>query len=259
MPLVEPVPQRMQATPFDTATLRAQVAAINWWHQIDLGHGIITPGQDRSAEKLTRLHLPADLHSKTVLDIGAWDGFFSFEAEKRGASRVVAVDHFESPAERWGGHAGFQLAHRVLNSKVQTLDADVHDLNPKTHGQFDLVLFLGVLYHLKDPLLALERVAAVTRHQLILETHIDMLWSRRPAIAFYPGGELKGDHTNWCGPNPAALYAMLRTVGFTRIETAWMEPRWRRWGRAVKLAFKKPRQSFWASLQQARIVMHAWK
>jgi hypothetical protein len=83
---------------------------------------------------------------------------------------------------------------------------------------FDVVLFLGVLYHLRHPLLALERVAAVVGELLVVETHVDLTLLRRPAAAFYPGGELLGDETNWWGPNANAVVAMLRAVGFTSVE-----------------------------------------
>ena len=94
----------------------------------------------------------------SVLDIGAWDGFFSFECERRGASRVVAADYFSWHGSGWGTKAGFTLARDVLGSKVEDVDIDVMDLTPERVGTFDLVLFLGVLYHLRHPLLALERV-----------------------------------------------------------------------------------------------------
>lgn len=77
---------------------------------------------------------------------------------------------------------------------------DVYDLSPEKVGVFDVVLFLGVLYHLSHPLLGLERVASVTGDLLIPETHVDLLDHRRPAMAFYPGGKLGGDVTNWWGP-----------------------------------------------------------
>ena len=83
--------------------LKSEVAKINWWHRIDLGNGIITPGIDSTLERLKTLHMPDDLHGKNVLDIGAWDGFFSFEAKRRGASRVLAIDSFCWEAEEgWG-------------------------------------------------------------------------------------------------------------------------------------------------------------
>jgi len=95
----------------------------------------------------------------------------------------------------------------------------VMDHSPETVGVFDLVLCLGVLYHMRHPLLALEKVASVTGRQLILETHVDMLEHKRPAGAFYPGGELNSDPSNWWGLNPAAIEAMLKEVGFREVRT----------------------------------------
>jgi tRNA (mo5U34)-methyltransferase len=203
--------------------LQTRVDSIRWWHSIDLGHGIVTKGVDSSqAERLSRLRLPADLSGRSVLDIGAWDGFFSFEAERRGAARIVAADYYSWHGTGWGtgkGKAGFQLAREALGSRVEDVDVDVMDLTPERLGTFDIVLFLGVLYHLPNPLLALERVASVARDFLVLETVVDMVGFGRPAAAFYPGRELNGDPTNWWGPNEAAVHGMLRSVGFTRVET----------------------------------------
>ena len=86
------------------------------------------------------------------------------------------------------------------------------------------MLFLGVLYHLKHPWVALERVASVCDGLLILETHADLLDLRRPAMALYPGDEVAGDASNWWGPNLAALKAMLREEGFARVEVVHREP-----------------------------------
>src|SRR5205085_11848007 len=164
----------------------------------------VTPGMADTRAQVARLHLPGSLAGKTVLDVGAWDGFFSFEAERRGAERVVALDTFAWQARGEGtGKAGFELARRALGSKVDDVEVDVLDLSPETVGTFDVVLFLGVLYHMRDPLPALDRLASVTRELLVLETHVDLLGLRRPAMAFYPGFELDGDWSNWWGPNPA--------------------------------------------------------
>jgi len=197
--------------------LRSRVNAVNWFHTIDLGNGIVTPGRDESPVRWPLLQLPESLAGTTVLDIGAWDGFFSFAAEQRGARRVLATDSFSWGQGGWATKAGFELARRALHSRVEDLDVDPLDLSPERIGTFDLVLFLGVLYHMRHPLLALERVASVTRGQLILQTQVDLLGIARPAIAFYEGSERNNDPTNWSGPNPAALFAMLRTVGFREI------------------------------------------
>jgi tRNA (mo5U34)-methyltransferase len=183
-----------------------------------LAPGLVTPAPERTRDRLDLLRLPSDLTGRSVLDIGAWDGFFAFEAERRGATRVVAADHFAWHGGNWSDKSGFELARRALRSRVEDVDIDVMDLSPERVGSFDVVLFLGVLYHLRHPLLALERVASVTEGQLILETHVDLTWLRRPAMAFYPRLELEWDPTNWWGPNAAAVCAMLRDVGFSRVE-----------------------------------------
>src|SRR6266581_5682876 len=207
---------RTLSAPIDD--LKQRMDRIRWWHTIDLGGGIITPGASDNLKTLPKLSLPERLDGKAVLDIGAWDGFYSFEVERRGAARVLATDSFAWQTEGLGAKAGFELAREVLHSKVEDRTIDVLELSPDRVGTFDLVLCLGVLYHMRHPALALERVFSVTKERLILETHVDLLWNHRPAMAFYPNAELHRDSTNWCGPNPAAIEAMLRTVGFRRVE-----------------------------------------
>jgi tRNA (mo5U34)-methyltransferase len=209
----------------DQEILRRRVADTSWFHTIDLGNGVVTRGVDDTPRKLRGLDLPTDLTGKSVLDIGAWDGFFSFEAERRGASRVVAVD-FHSWSESdasWGTKAGFELAREALHSKVEDVHADVMDLSPDlVGGTFDVVLLLGVLYHMEHPLLALERVASVTGTYLILETLIDMTFTNRPAAAFYPSDEHLNS-TNWWGPNAPAVVGMLKVAGFSAVRV--VQPR----------------------------------
>ena len=202
--------------PLSIDELKEQVASKHWFHQIDLGNGIITPGKDDSAEKLLRIKMPEKLDGRTVLDIGTWNGFFSFEAERRGASRVLATDSYAW--HTFDGKSGFDLARRALNSKVQALEIDILDLSPDKIGTFDLVLCLGVLYHMRHPLLSLEKVFSVTGDQLILETTVELFSEDRPAMVFYPGTEFANDPTNWCGANPAAVIAMLKVAGFSKVE-----------------------------------------
>jgi tRNA (mo5U34)-methyltransferase len=247
----------------DRDDLRTRVDGIRWWHSIDLGHGIVTKGVDSAqAERLSRLQLPADLSGRSVLDIGAWDGFFSFEAERRGAARIVASDYYSWHGPGWGtgqGKAGFQLAREVLGSRVEDVDADVMDLSPERLGTFDLVLFLGVLYHLPNPLLALERVASMTSDFLVLETVVDMVGFDRPAAAFYPGRELNGDPTNWWGPNEAAVHGMLRSVGFTRVRT--VTPTRSAAYRAARAVYHRlqGKNQLALAFRQDRAVFHAFK
>ena len=130
---------------------------------------------------------------------------------RRASSRPTTTRGTASGGEPETGKAGFELARDVLGSRVQDVDVDVLDLSAQKIGTFDVVLFLGVLYHVPNPLLALERVASVTGDLLILETVVDMVGVRRPAAAFYPGRELNDDPTNWWGPNHAAVEGMLRS------------------------------------------------
>jgi tRNA (mo5U34)-methyltransferase len=202
--------------------------------------------------------LPSDLRGLSVLDVGAWDGFFSFEAERRGAARVVALDGpaWREPAWGPGGYgtkAGFELARRALGSSVEDRELDLEEISAATVGRFDVVLFLGVLYHLKHPWPVLERIASVCDGLLIVETHADLLDLRRPAMALYPGAEVAGDASNWWGPNVAALEAMLREEGFARVEVVHREPLPYRLARAAYRRVRGPR----FRAQQGRVVVHA--
>jgi tRNA (mo5U34)-methyltransferase len=204
--------------------LKRRVGQLTWFHQIDLGDGIVTPGRDKTARKLRAMQLPS-LVGKTVLDVGANDGFFSFAAERAGAARVVAVDSYA-----WGKNtaspnaplaqtkASFDLAHEVLGSRVETIEADLFDLTPEEVGNFDVVLMLGVLYHLRNPLLGLERLTALTKELLVVESLVDLVWAHRPLAAFYPAAVIAEDETNWWAPNPAALRGMLLSCGFREVE-----------------------------------------
>jgi tRNA (mo5U34)-methyltransferase len=242
--------------------LKSKVEALRWYHTIDLGRGIVTNGIDNTPLRLARLDLPLSFAGRSVLDIGAWDGFFSFEAERRGASRVVATDYYAWRGLGWGtgnGKAGFELARRTLESRVEDVDIDVMELTPERIGTFDVVLFLGVLYHVRHPLLALERVASVTSDLLILETVIDMVGFRRPVVAFYPDRELGGDPTNWWGPNVPAVHAMLRSVGFERVRTVTSPPSAPfRAARALAHSFQR-RNRLATAFRQDRAAFHAWK
>ena len=248
----------VQEDPIAAAELRPQVDQFRWFHRIDLGNGVVTPGEDESADKLARIRMPERLDGWSVLDIGAWDGFFSFEAERRGAERVVAVDPecWRDPAwgpRGWGTRQPFDFARSALRSSVHDVDIDLADLSPESVGEFDLVLFLGLFYHLPDPWLILRRAASVCRRLMIVETHADLqdLW--RPAMAFYPG-EVDGDPSNWWGPNAPLLEAMLSHEGFGRVEV-FAEGRARRSARAVARRLQRRPYRY----QWGRLVAHGWR
>ena len=229
--------------------IRDEMATIEWFHFIDLGHGIRTPGKTENLLRVKRLRMPAQLTGRTVLDVGAWDGFYSFEAEKRGARRVLATDYFCWSGPGWGTKRGFDFAHEVLGSHVESKEIDVLDITPETVGKFDLVLLLGVLYHMRSPLLVLDRMAAVTNDHLIVETIVDLTNIGRPALAFYPNRELANDPTNWFAPNESALHAMLHVAGFQRVETVFRPE--------VDYPFKGSSPS--REPEAKRLVVHAWK
>lgn len=236
--------------------LREEVAGVTWWHTIDLGHGIVTPGFDKTPQKLKTLHLPDSFRGKTVLDIGTWDGFFAFEAERRGAERVVATDRSVWHNQAFG-RRGFDIAHRALDSKVEALELDIFEHSPENPGTFDVVLFLGVLYHMRHPMLALEHLYSVTGEMAVLETAMDCMMTRRAAAAFYPSNELSSDESNWWGPNTAAVVGLLTSVGFKRVEVKFLSPFVTRVGRAAKGRTSGKR--FLPALAQGRGVFHAYK
>jgi tRNA (mo5U34)-methyltransferase len=127
----------------------------------------------RFRRRLRLLQIPEDLTGKTVLDIGAWDGWFSFEFRRRGAKRVLAIDSYAWGPRPSGYPRGldcFLLAREFHNSMVEHQILDVHDLSPDATATFDLVFCAGVLYHVRHPLLVLEKIRSVTARQLILGT-----------------------------------------------------------------------------------------
>jgi tRNA (mo5U34)-methyltransferase len=224
----------------DELELRRRAWEIDWFHTMDLGHGVVTPGLDDTPTKLDRLALPADLSGQTVLDVGAWDGAFSFECERRGAERVVAIDQHTWNGPGWADKSGFELAHEALGSSVESRDVGMHEISPAAvGGPYDVVLLLGVLYHMEHPWLVLSNVASVCRRLLVVETHLDMLGFRRPAAAFYPGETFEGDESNWWGPNEACVRGMLEPLGFTSVETVWRDSLAYRLGRAARRRFSE--------------------
>jgi len=206
-----------------------RIRSRQWYHSIEIEPGFVTPGAHPLGELrqvLEYVKLPASLDGLSVLDIGAWDGFFSFEAERRDAKRVVAYDL--TPED----YFGFATAKELLGSKVEYIQGSVYELTRKVVGTFDVVLFVGVLYHLRYPLLALDRIHDVCDGYVLLETHcldncvlldggqtttlqsIDPRLSRIPLYRFYPANELNGDYSNWFSPNRRAIEEGLRTAGF---------------------------------------------
>ncbi|HYH58036.1 MAG TPA: FkbM family methyltransferase [Thermoleophilaceae bacterium] len=246
-----PAAKRAGAAPKGDELARAVEAVPFWWHSIDLGGGIVTPGR-KSPEVLESQwrDLQLDVSGRTLLDVGAWDGWFSFRAEREGAERVVALDHFAwmidptvraahegrrlgtGPLPDWDevpgawqpdvlpGRRGYELAHLALGSSVENAVADIATLDPSDLGTFDIVLCLGVIYHVRDPLGVLRNVAALTAGTALIETEAVFIRDHEevPMFEFAPSDSLGLDRTNWYVPNANAALALCREAGFSAAE-----------------------------------------
>jgi tRNA (mo5U34)-methyltransferase len=206
------------------ASLKENIDQYWWFHSIDFGDGIITPGV--KTPDIHRLESgaffdPVDVDGCSVIDIGAWHGFYSFEAKRRGAQQVLATDHAAWNHPTLRGRETFDLARSVLGLDVETLELDVPEHSPERVGMFDVVLFLGVFYHLFDPIDGLTRAASLARDVLVIEALADLHELDRPAMVFYPGREANGDPSNWWGPNTACMIGLLSTLGFAKIDAAY--------------------------------------
>ena len=197
--------------------IKAQIQADEYWFQrIELPGGVVTPGwNDPKVEKLPHFGLPADMRGMRVLDIGNAEGFFSFEAERRGASEVVGIENYPPMIRK------FNVCRAALGARAQSFRASVYDLSPKAFGTFDLVFFFGVLYHLRHPLLALERIQSVCTGTLLMQTDLSRDSSEISRAEFYPFGVQSGppenpsyDPTCLWFPNVACCIGMLAHVGF---------------------------------------------
>lgn len=241
--MTEPTPQP------NREELAARVGSLFWYHTIDLPGGVRTPGFSQTPP-LTGDQLP-DLRGRSVVDIGAFDGYYSFAAERLGARRVVALDHYAwcvdfarrqaywDECRRQGtipdadrdvtdfwlpeapGKASFNLAREALGSTVESVVGDFTSMDLDALGSFDVCLFLGYLYHVKEPLRALERLRRITREVAVIETHAVAVEGYPDAnlMLFYPADELAADFTNWYVPTEAALHGLCRAAGFRQTKT----------------------------------------
>jgi tRNA (mo5U34)-methyltransferase len=229
-----------------------------WYHAIDLGRGVLTQPAATSLEEMHRkwgVFGLGNLAGKTVLDIGGMDGGFAFIAERAGARQVAVLDHYvwstdsfeydriygesvaagvtpPAPHESAAWHPDtlptfwrFDTARQLLHSRVEAIVLDFMDCNLAEVGRWDVVLYLGVLYHMADPITALKRVRAVTNQQAIIETEAFVIPGHpEPMWRFFPGGELNNDRTNWWVPNMAALTSVARVAGFGQVEVLAGDP-----------------------------------
>jgi tRNA (mo5U34)-methyltransferase len=199
----------------DVRRLIEDLQRLGWYHSLQLPSGEVIEGIQtlpQLCNRIAQFPLPQDLTGKRVLDIGAWDGWFSFEMERRGA-RVLAIDN----ARR----TRFLKARELLGSRVEYQIADICRATARDLGRFDIVLFFGVLYHLKHPMHALETVCDLSTDLALVESYVTDDGSRPdapPVMEFYETTEFLGQFDNWVGPNTSCLLAMCRTAGFARVE-----------------------------------------
>jgi len=202
-------------------------ATEHWHHVIRFPHGIASPGAYDPTDLLERLALPNDMTGMRVLDVGTRDGFFAFACEQRGAE-VIAIDHAAPQL------TGFPTAKRILGAKTDYQQANVYDLTAKSFGFFDTILCLGVVYHLRHPLLCLDRLRDLAKSgaTLLVESLVcdDRFFVAReeakslrelapaltgfPIAQFLPAYRFHSDGSNKWSPNAACLQAMIEEARF---------------------------------------------
>ncbi|HVW81533.1 MAG TPA: methyltransferase domain-containing protein [Mycobacteriales bacterium] len=224
------LPDPSAPEPEEPKDLADRVAAVGWYHTIELPGGIRTPGQFDHAELLPRYGLPASLAGKRAIDVATFDGYWAFEMERRGAD-VTAIDLDDSadldfptqvkqrlsqfgPMPRMG--KGFAIAHEALQSKVKRLGTSVYSLDPDKHGTFDFAHCGDLLLHLRDPLTALEHIRSVTTGSFLLCDVVDP--DARPSkygpVLSYRGG---WSDVTWWVPSLEGLAQMIIDAGFASV------------------------------------------
>jgi tRNA (mo5U34)-methyltransferase len=227
-----------------------------WFHCIDLGGGITTKTESIMGEPVDHPHepwqviqkcLPQNLNGKSLLDVGCNAGFYSIQAKRRGAARVLGVDGQRQHIRQ------ALLVRRMLGVDVEFRRMNIYELKPHEIGQFDITLALGLIYHLKHLVLALENLYKVTREMLIIETAI-LPAEYRPTPFTHPLGETemrlhafalvenppdaKEQVANWFLPSIEGLEALLKNIGFDSIEVVEVKNE-----RAVLICRKRADQS----------------
>ena len=201
----------------------------SWYHTLELAPGHVTSGMFDLRPYVDRYGLPERLEGKRCLDVGTWDGFWAFEMERRGAAEVVALDldderdldwpprrrPAQPPGEERG--SGFALAHQIYDSHVKRVSLSVYQALADELGTFDVVMCGSVLMHLRDQLLALERIAGLCDGLFISAEEYDRLAGFVPfPVARYRADRDK-DVIFW-QPSARTWGRMMWTVGFDRVE-----------------------------------------
>jgi tRNA (mo5U34)-methyltransferase len=188
---------------------RALVSKVpHWHHAFEIYPGLVTPGTYDPSFLLEETRLPLDLRGLRVLDIGTSDGFFAMQLARRGAE-VVAIDY------RGKQDHGYYVMELLNPVQIEYHTMNVYELADKQLGKFDIVLFMGVLYHLPDMIRALYMIRQCCQGALFVETHSENDFCRDIAAArYYKGSTLAKDLTNFWAPNRLCVLDMLHDTGF---------------------------------------------
>ncbi|MCW3039571.1 MAG: hypothetical protein JWM31_1476 [Solirubrobacterales bacterium] len=211
-------------------SIAERAAAHGWYHVLELEPGVVTPGMFDLRGSEHHYHLPEDMTGMRALEVGTWDGFWAFEMERRGAT-VVAIDldderELDWPPRRrpteWPDNprgVGFALASEVYGSRVERVICSVYDMTPeKLGGQFDLVFCGSVLIHLRDQLLALQRIAELTKPggTFVSAEEYDPWLSRLPVALSRYHADRDAAVVFWM-PSVRTWKAMMWTAGFDTV------------------------------------------
>lgn len=201
---------------------------IDWYHTQELAPGLVTPGMFDLRGLVGHYGLPDSLEGVRALDVGTFEGFWAFELERRGAE-VVALDIDDvqdldwpprlRPSESGTRGEGFAIAHGALGSSVERVAMPIYRAGPEELGTFDLVFCGSVMIHLRDPMLALERLAALTAPgggRLVLTDEYSPKLDRLRFLGVRGGAEFLGESPwmTWWRPASRTWVAMVRCAGF---------------------------------------------
>lgn len=215
--------------------LRQRVNACRWVHTIDLGNGIVTPGAWRPSPIIRRAFQDIDFRGRKVLDIGCWDGLWSFEAERRGAAEVYATDDLSQRHSH--DMPTFLVAQGALGSQARYFPhVGVDDVEDLGVNDFDIVLFCGVYYHLREPLAALARLRRVLKPGGLIVVEGTVIHGESAPVAefFYRQRVLEKDLSNWWVPSIPCLREWVESSFFEIVSEQTLHPmthsqRWKRW------------------------------
>ena len=219
----------VRTTPPENFDLAGFANSFFSFQQWELFPGYVVPGVKQVNDHMRRLQVPQRLDGLRVLDIAPWNGFFGFECLRRGAAELVSLGP-DDPAV-----TGYNKTRDLLEiENCRYIRASVYDLSPEVHGQFDVVLFLGLIYHLRHPLLALDVIFDVALNRLYVDSPLidntifdktitddqreKLLLAGKTMhelpMTYFTKGSETGDPYNWFMPNKLAFINFVESAGF---------------------------------------------